>query len=150
MPCNAKYCRLVRPVRSWSRVHELRDHRLCVVEDDNWALVVLVFEQIFNEGEGRSESCHLSVEFCHRLAVVAQRRPHNPRATLSPFILTSTMLLAPCIRHAPHQLLSPRSRGSIRLYSSLPSDSNKPYYLTTPIFYPNSGTGQAASDATSL
>jgi hypothetical protein len=84
MPCNVQYCRLVR---SWSRVHELRDRRLCIAEDDHWALVVLVFEQIFNEGEGRSESCHLRVEFCHRLAevlidVVAQRRPRIIRGQL--------------------------------------------------------------------
>src|SRR6267154_1979637 len=78
----------------------------------------------------------------------AYRGPPNSLA--SPFILTSTMLLAPCIRHAPHRLSSPYSRGSIRLYSSPSSDFNKPYYLTTPIFYPNSGMGHATSDATSL
>jgi hypothetical protein len=73
-----------------------------------------------------------------------------PNSRQSPFILTSTMLLAPCIRHTPHRLLSPYSRGSIRLYSSPSSDFNKPYYLTTPIFYPNSGMDLTTFDATSL
>ena len=50
------------------------------------------------------------------------------------------MLLAPCTRRASNRLLSSCQRGSTRLYSSPPSsDYNKPYYLTTPIFYPNSG-----------
>ncbi|KAI9513225.1 tRNA synthetases class I (M)-domain-containing protein [Russula earlei] len=45
------------------------------------------------------------------------------------------MLLSPCTRH---RLLKPTLRGNIRLYSSPSWDQNKPYYLTTPIFYPNS------------
>ncbi|KAI0254874.1 tRNA synthetases class I (M)-domain-containing protein [Lactifluus subvellereus] len=46
--------------------------------------------------------------------------------------------LRPCVRCAYNHLLSSASKRNTRLYSSSPNGHNKPYYLTTPIFYPNS------------
>jgi tRNA synthetases class I (M) len=51
----------------------------------------------------------------------------------------SRMVLRPCVRCAGNRLLSSPSKRHARLYSSSPNGHNKPYYLTTPIFYPNSG-----------
>ena len=50
------------------------------------------------------------------------------------------MLLGPCARRAGHRLLPSTPRGSTRPYSSPSNNRDKPYYLTTPIFYPNAGT----------
>jgi hypothetical protein len=72
-----------------------------------------------------------------RLALTpsAGRPTENPP---SPACVQHKMVLVPCTRRASYRLLSSRPRGGTRLYSSS-SDYNKPYYLTTPIFYPNSG-----------
>ncbi|KAI9467182.1 tRNA synthetases class I (M)-domain-containing protein [Lactarius psammicola] len=48
------------------------------------------------------------------------------------------MLLRPCVRRVFHQLLQPALRSNARSYSSFSRGDDKPYYLTTPIFYPNS------------
>ncbi|KAH9994147.1 tRNA synthetases class I (M)-domain-containing protein [Russula compacta] len=50
------------------------------------------------------------------------------------------MLLGLCARRTCHRPLPSASRGATRSYCSpsSPSSHNKPYYLTTPIFYPNS------------
>lgn len=50
------------------------------------------------------------------------------------------ILMRPCTRRPCHRLLISAPRGSTRLYASPSIVHEKPYYLTTPIFYPNSGT----------
>src|SRR6266702_1756379 len=50
------------------------------------------------------------------------------------------MLLRPCVRRVCHRLPRPALRSNTRSYSSLSGGDDKPYYVTTPIFYPNSGT----------
>ncbi|KAH8988548.1 hypothetical protein EDB92DRAFT_1935773 [Lactarius akahatsu] len=48
------------------------------------------------------------------------------------------MLLRPCVRRVCHELPRPTLRSNTRFYSSFSRGDDKPYYLTTPIFYPNS------------
>lgn len=48
------------------------------------------------------------------------------------------MLSRPCVRRVCHQLSRPTLRSNTRSYSSFSGGDDKPYYLTTPIFYPNS------------
>ncbi|KAH9060995.1 tRNA synthetases class I (M)-domain-containing protein [Lactarius vividus] len=48
------------------------------------------------------------------------------------------MLLRPCVRRVCHQLPRPTLGSNSRSYSSFSGGDDKPYYLTTPIFYPNS------------
>ncbi|KAH9049617.1 tRNA synthetases class I (M)-domain-containing protein [Lactarius hengduanensis] len=49
------------------------------------------------------------------------------------------MLSRPCVRRVCHQLPRPTLRSNTRSYSFFSGGDDKPYYLTTPIFYPNSG-----------
>ncbi|KAH9002278.1 tRNA synthetases class I (M)-domain-containing protein [Lactarius hatsudake] len=48
------------------------------------------------------------------------------------------MLSRPSVRRVCHQLPRPTLRSNTRSYSSFSGGGDKPYYLTTPIFYPNS------------
>lgn len=76
-------------------------------------------------------------------------RPHRQshRGTLHDHNHKLKILMRLCTRRPCHRLLASAPRGSARLYASPSIVHEKPYYLTTPIFYPNSGMGHTTSDS---